>query len=212
MNILFLGPQGSGKGTQAHLVREKFNMKYFDMGAFLRDVAKTNSEVKTIIESGELISDERVNELAIDYLSENNMFDGVIFDGYPRRVGQLTALQNFLEQNGKKLDCTVYLHIPEEETISRLSARRIDQKTGEIYNLITNPPGEDVNPSDLQQRIDDQPEAIKERLLLYHKDTEPLIELLKASTNFIEIDGTQTIEEIHEQAFKALSNYDKSNA
>lgn len=209
MNILFLGPQGSGKGTQAHLVREKFNMEYFDAGAFLREQAKTNSEIKEIIEHGELLSDEVVNKLIINHLSEHSLFSNVIFDGYPRRVGQLGALQAFLQNHGARLNYTVFLDIPEEETIRRLSARRIHKETGEIYNLITNPPGSEINTEDLIQRKDDQPEAIKERLKEYHTDTEPLLEELRKTTTFIEVDGTQTIEDIHKEVLQSLSKYEQ---
>jgi adenylate kinase len=88
----------------------------------------------------------------------------------------------------------VYLSISEEETISRLSARRINKTTGEIYNMITNPPPADVTSEDLIHRDDDQPESIKKRLLAYHADTEPLLVELRKTTQFIEVNGLQTIE------------------
>jgi adenylate kinase len=212
MNILFLGPQGSGKGTQAHLLKEKLNLQYLDMGAFLRETAKTHPEVEERLGKGELLSDELVISLVKEYLDKNNLYDGLVYDGFPRRVPQLHALQQILNEQGKKLNYTVYLSIPEEETVRRLSARRIHKTTGEIYNLITNPPGDDINEEDLLHRSDDQPEAIRERLREYHSYTEPLLEELRKTTTFIEIDGTQSIESIHQEIYKALSEYEQGNS
>ncbi len=212
MNILLIGPQGSGKGTQARLIKEKYSMSSFDMGAFLREEAKSNPEIKSLIEKGSLLSDDVINSLVSGYLSEKNLYDGIIFDGYPRRVGQLTALQSFLKEHGSKLDCTVYINIPEQETLKRLSARRINSETGEIYNLITNPPSKDVDIEKLIHRADDKPEAIKKRLDEYRKDTEPLIAELKATdTYFVEIDGTQSIESIHREIIRSLANYEANS-
>ena len=211
MNILFLGPQGSGKGTQAHLLKEKLNLHYLDMGAFLRETAKINPEVEHKLSGGELLPDELVISLVKEYLEQNQLYDDLVYDGFPRRVAQLQKLQEILKAKGKKLDYTVYLSLSEEETIRRLSARRIHKTTGGIYNLVTNPPSSDINPEDLIQRQDDQPEAIRERLREYHTDTEPLLEELKSSTKFIEVDGMQSIENIHQEIVKALSDYEQSN-
>lgn len=204
MNFLFLGPQGSGKGTQAHLLKERMNLNYFDMGSFLRKMAESHEELKAKLAAGEMLPDELTNTLIQKHLEENQMYDNIIFDGYPRRIGQLMFLQSLLSQNGTRLDYTVYLTLPEEETIRRLSARRIHKVTGEIYNLITNPPGDNIDPNDLLHRADDQPEAIKQRLLTYHAETEPMIEELRKTTNFIEIDGTQDIETIHADIWDKL--------
>lgn len=205
MNILFLGPQGSGKGTQAHLLKDILNLQYFDMGAFLRESARENSILAEKLGKGELLSDDLVISLVRDYIQGNDLYDNMVYDGFPRRLAQLYALEELLKEKGKKIDYTVYLYIPEDITISRLSARRIHKITGEIYNLITNPPGQGINEADLYQRNDDKPEAIKERLKEYHSDTEPLITRLKQSTKFIEVDGTKSIEKIHQEIMQKLS-------
>lgn len=196
MNILLIGPQGSGKGTQARLLTEKFNFYYFESGAFLRRIAEGNPDLKKSLAEGKLVPDEEMTSYLTAFLDSKNLYDGVIFDGFPRTVVQYKFLKNWLTDKKVKLDLVLDLQISEEESIRRLSARRQDPVTGKIYNLITDPPGPEIDQSKLVQRDDDKPEAIKKRLSLYREKTEPLIEELKNDTKVVKINGERPVGEI----------------
>lgn len=196
MNIFLVGPQGSGKGTQARILCEKFGFHYFESGAYLRRIAESNPELKKLLDQGVLVPDEEMTSYLSAFLDSEHMYDGIIFDGFPRTLTQYNFFKNWLLDKNVSIDLVIDLQIPEEETIRRLSARRQDPKTGKIYNLVTDPPPAEVDESTLIQRDDDQPEAIKKRLSLYRDRTEPLIEELKKETHVEIVDGTRSIEEI----------------
>lgn len=205
MILAILGPQGSGKGTQAALLVEKFNLHNLDVGAMLREMAKTNPEIDAIVNKrGELMPDGKVFEIVKEYLTKKNLVDNILFDGYPRSVEQYNYMSSYLMQKARKFDGVIFLTIPDEVAIERLSSRRIHKTTGEIYNLITNPPESGVNLDDLEQREDDKPEAIRERLKMYHEQTQPLIEHLKSQGLVIEVDGTKPIDVVFENICQSL--------
>ncbi len=206
MNIILLGPQGSGKGTQAEKLAHEFGLLHFEAGALLRELAKTRPDIEEIVNKrGTLMPDDQVFGFVKEYLEEQNRFDGVIFDGYPRSEYQLKLIEGFLSLKDTKIDIVVAIEIPEEETIRRLSARRMDPVTGHIYNLITNPPTEGTDISKLIHREDDTPEAIKTRLAAYRSYTEPLISVFKERGILHEIDGTQSIDAIYNQIRPLIS-------
>lgn len=196
MNILFLGQQGSGKGTQARLLTEKFGFHYFESGAYLRRVAENNEEVGRLLAKGELVPDEEMTSYLTAFLDKENLYDDIVFDGFPRNLPQYNFLKNWLDSRRVKVDLVIVLTISDAETLKRLSARRTDSVTGEIYNLITDPPPEDIDQTRLTQREDDKPEAIANRLEMYKQMTEPLITQLKKETKVIEVDGERPIEVI----------------
>jgi adenylate kinase len=208
MNIIILGPQGSGKGTQAKLLAENFNLYYFEAGAFLRKLAKKDERIDQIInKKGEMIDDQEMFSYVKKDLEENNpKGDGIIFDGYPRSTKQYELLIAWLDERGEDIDYAFFLDIDEKESIRRLSARRMDRKTGKIYNLITNPPKEDVDPQNLTQRPDDKPEAISRRLQEYKEQTQPLVELLRDKGVLIEIDGKRPIKVIYQDLINKIEN------
>lgn len=196
MNILFLGQQGSGKGTQARLLTEKFGFHYFESGAYLRRIAENNEEVKKLLAKGELVPDEEMTSYLTAFLDQQNLYDDIVFDGFPRDLPQYNFLKNWLDSRSVKIDLVIVLTISDSETVKRLSARRTDPVTGKIYNLITDPPPVDVDFARLTQREDDKPEAIEKRLDLYREMTEPLITQLMKETKVVEIDGERPIEVI----------------
>lgn len=206
MNIALLGPQGSGKGTQGELLSEKTGMYYFDAGAHLREIAKTRPDIDQMVNKrGVLVPDELMYKIVRDYLIEKNKFDEIIFDGYPRSLTQWNLLTNLLSLHAHSIEKVFYLHIPEEESVKRLSARRMNPVNGEIYNLITNPPPPGVDVNTLLHREDDKPEAIKERLEAFRVSTEPLINKLKEEGKLVEINGVLPIEEIQKIIFSEIS-------
>ncbi|RJR29301.1 nucleoside monophosphate kinase [Candidatus Microgenomates bacterium] len=208
MNIILLGPQGCGKGTQAKKLVAKYGYYYLGMGESLRQLSQDNSELKEILARGELVPDDTVFKLLTDKLREEGVFDNIIFDGYPRSRVQLHAVKDWLEENGKKIDLAILIDISEGETIKRLSSRRTDKTTGEIYNLITNPPPVNVRAENLVQREDDKPEAIRERLAEYRGTTEPVLKDLEKLSILRRVDGEKPIEEIFNEIVKIINEQD----
>lgn len=208
MNIIILGPQGSGKGTQAKLLQKKFNFFYFEAGKFLRERAKTNQQIDEIVnKKGELLSDQLMTKLVVEYLKKNNSsFDNVLFDGFPRTTKQYKLFKKLLVEHKAQIDLVVLIDISEDEAIKRLSARRMDPKTGKIYNLVTAPkPGPEVDIKSLIHRGDDKPEAIRQRLSWYKSKVLPLVESMeKDRVSVVKVDGGRPIEVIHQDLVRLL--------
>ncbi|RLC32886.1 adenylate kinase [Candidatus Woesebacteria bacterium] len=200
MNIIILGPQGSGKGTQAKLLAKKLDLLLFETGKFLRELAKTDKSIdERINKRGELLPDEEVFSLVSNHLNEKApTAKNILLDGYPRSVKQYELLEDWLKQKDAKIDKAILLEISEKESIRRLSARRTCNKCGQIYNLITNLPPADGCPcgGSLTQREDDMPESIKKRLAAYNKVTKPLVKRLESQGILEKVDGERPIETI----------------
>lgn len=194
-----MGPQGSGKGTQARILCNKFNFFYFESGAYLRRIAKTNRDLEEMLAEGRLVPDKEMTSYLTAFLDSKDLYDDIIFDGFPRTVDQYNFLKNWLMQKHVNLDLGIVLDISEEETLKRLGARRIDPKSGKIYNLLTEPPPANVDREKLVQREDDKPAAIRKRLRLYRERTEPLINELRKDTEVVEVNGERPVEAIAEE-------------
>ena len=210
MNIIILGPQGSGKGTQAKLLVDKLGLYNFESGDFLREVAKSNSMIDRLInQKGVLLPDGVVFSLVSEFLEQKvPTRDNILFDGYPRSIKQYDLLKDWLSESGTKINFSIFIDIREKESIRRLSARRICIKCGNVYNLITNPPpGKSCEcGGDLIQRTDDMADAISERLKEYKKTTHPLIEFLEKEGILIKVDGEKPIDEIFADIIAKIEN------
>lgn len=197
MKIVIIGPQGSGKGTQAKILSSKLGIPHISTGDILREEIKGGTElgnkVKTLIEKGELVSDEIIFEILRKRISKPDCKNGFIFDGVPRTMEQAKMLE------GIGIDKVIYLDIPDDISVKRISSRYQCKNCGTIY-------GHDVRPkvigrcdhcnAELYQRDDDKPEAVKKRLEIFHKETEPIIRLYKQKGILIRIDGSQTIQDV----------------
>lgn len=194
--ILFLGPPGSGKGTQAgHLARD-FGILHLSMGRFMRDNKDKYPELFKIMNEGGLVPDNKLFELLTNYLKEVKP-EGLVLDGTPRSLEQYELIKPWLEDFGLPITTAIYLNISENEAVKRLANRVKDPVTGFVYNTVTNPPPEDIDKSRLIHREDDSPKTIKERFETYHKLTEPVLKKLEEDGILYEINGERGIDEIY---------------
>jgi adenylate kinase len=203
MNIVILGPQGSGKGTQAELLAKNLGLSRFESGQILRAIP----DLASYLNSGNLVPFHIVDELAEEFL-KSHVNQGVIFDGYPRVIVQYQTLKSIVAKYNTRIDHVINIEISENETIRRLSARRTCAKCGEIYNLLTKPPKAsicDICGGELTQRDDDKPEAIQRRLAIYREQTHPVFEMAIQEGIGIEINGEQPIEVIHQEILKKIN-------
>lgn len=206
MNILVLGALGSGKGTQARLIAEKLNLFYFESGKFLRELAKSDSSIdERINKKGELLPDKEIFSLLTKHIEDKNPTrESLLLEGYPRSIKQYELLKKWLAEKSQQIDKAIYLEISEKESIKRTSARKIDRRTGKIYNLITNPPGSDVDTNDLYQRPDDKPEAIKKRLDWFKDCVLPLVDVFEKEGILERVNGERPIEVIFKDILSRL--------
>ena len=209
--IILFGPQGCGKGTQAELLAVKLNIPKIDTGNLWRAEIAAGTELgraqKERQQAGMLALDEHTNELLRRRLSKDDMKGGYIIDGYPRSRAQLDALDKIAPPN-----YVVYLKLSDGDSIKRLTGRLFCKKCGKTYHVVYSPPREqmgetwvcDDDNSPLIIRDDDKPEAIKQRLDMYHLQTEPIIELYRARGIVLDINAAQSIEKVHEDIMQAL--------
>ena len=201
MRVLIFGPPGAGKGTQAALLVNRFKLRHISTGNILREVIKARTETgsiaKTYMDKGRLVPDDIIRELAEKAIEEAG-YDRFILDGYPRTVDQAKWLGEFILQNNAILDVIVSLKVPNEVIVGRLSRRRVHAVTGENYHLDYRPPPPGVNPEHIIQRKDDRPEAIRERLEVYHRQTKPVEAFFVEDPHYMVIDGTQASDHIHQ--------------
>ncbi|MEK7618383.1 MAG: nucleoside monophosphate kinase [Patescibacteria group bacterium] len=184
--IFFIGPQGSGKGTQARILAERLDFYNWEMGGILREVSKEDSElgqqIKNMIDNGILLPDPLLFKVIESRLSQIDARRGIIFDGVPRRVGQAEFLMSFLQNHGRKNFTTFFIDLPKEESLQRLLRRA--QK---------------------ENRPDDTAEVIQKRLEQYYEATVPVVEYLKQRTNFIEVDGGSSVETVTKNINETLN-------
>ncbi len=217
MRVILLGGPGAGKGTRAKFIEELFNIPQISTGDMLRAAVDAGTplglEAKKIMESGGLVSDEIILGLVKDRIAKSDCAKGYILDGFPRTLAQAENLN----AQGIHIDYVIEIHVSEEEVLNRMTGRRVHPESGRTYHIVFNPPQvpgkDDETGEDLIQREDDKEETVKERLKVYHEQTEPLINYYKEWSNsgdndapkYRKIGGVDTVDEIRGQIKQALS-------
>jgi adenylate kinase len=210
MNIVLLGSPASGKGTQADLLCRKFGLYHLSTGDISRELAKKDTRIKEIIDSGKLIPQEEMTMYVINFLTkEKKNLKNILFEGFPRFIPQYEALEEFLKTNGDDIDVVFSLDVSREEAIRRISARRTCQKCGKVYNLITNPPKVPDTcecGGKLILRKDDEPEGVRVRFEYYKENTEKLINYLDKKGKLVRVNGERPIAKIQKDLVKCINS------
>lgn len=212
MRLIFLGPPGAGKGTQAKMLIDKYQIPQISTGDILRAAVKEGTpmglKAKEFMEAGKLVTDEIVIGIMQDRLKQSDCKNGFILDGFPRTVAQAEALDAMLSDLKMPLDKVLALTVPDEELLKRLTGRRTCKSCGQMYHIVFDPPKKDgicdKCGGELYQRADDNEETIKNRLSVYHSQTSPLLNYYAKKGLLSEIDGTSSPEEIFSKILKVL--------
>ena len=216
MNIILIGAQGSGKGTQAKKLAKGLNVHHVSSGDLFREEiekgTETGTKAKVYLDRGELVPDDLTVKMVLARISEPDYVrDGVLLDGFPRTLAQSRALDEGLERVGRAIDCTVYLDVPQDVLLHRLAGRYICHAHQHVYNIETNPPKVpgicDIDGSELYQRTDDTGPAVKKRLDTFFKDTILLLDYYKGQNKLVKVNGNQGIEQVHHALLDALREY-----
>jgi adenylate kinase len=204
VNIVLLGPPGSGKGTQAEHLEASLNIAYIASGdifrAISRDETSLGRQVRSYLDQGQYVPDELTIKLIVWRLRQIDARRGFLLDGFPRTEAQAEALDAALKQRGAKVDAVVYITAPDEVLIGRICSRLSCRYCNAIFNTLTKPPRDglicDECGHTLEYRADQAPNVVRTRLQAYRDATVPLVEYYRKRTRVLEVDGTQAIDEV----------------
>ena len=213
IQIILLGPPGCGKGTQAQKLINEFGFVQLSTGDMLRAAISKGTEIgveaKSIIDKGELVSDEIVIGIVRERIFSKECESGYMLDGFPRTLAQAEKLNQILSDRNKKIDVVIRLCVPEDMLVRRIAGRRFHIKSGRSYNIEFSPPKiegkDDITGEKLVQREDDKEEIVESRLKTYYELTEPLVEYYKKEGLLKEIDGTGLPESIYTEIKQILN-------
>jgi len=203
-NLILLGAPGVGKGTQAKMLVEKFDIPQISTGDILREEVKTGTklglEAKEYMNRGDLVPDELILKMMDGRLNQGDAGNGFILDGFPRTIPQAEKLDQLLAHLNRKLDAVINIDVPSEHIVARITARRICSGCGTDFNIVSKPPVKegvcDICGAQLTQRPDDTEETVRQRLGVYAERTEPLIQYYKRSRVFTNIDGNREMKAV----------------
>jgi adenylate kinase len=212
VNVILIGAQGSGKGTQADLLASELGLPHISSGDLFREAMAEKTElglkIKPYMDRGELVPDDLTVAMILNRLAMPDCAAGVILDGFPRNVAQEQALDEGLQKVGKQIDLVIYLEVPREELLARLSGRYICRANQHVYNIKTRPPKVpgvcDIDGSLLYQRPDDTGEAVERRLNIFFSETIHLLDYFREQGKLIAVDGNQPIEQVGKTLLEAI--------
>ena len=204
MKIIMLGAPGAGKGTQAKKIAAKYGIPHISTGDIFRANIKNGTELgkkaKTYMDQGLLVPDELVVDLVVDRVNQDDCTNGYVLDGFPRTIPQAEVLDSELTKLGDHIDYAINVDVPDENIVKRMSGRRACLTCGATYHIEHVPPKKegicDVCGSELVLRDDDKPETVKNRLNVYHEQTQPLIDFYTEKGVLKTVDGTVPMEEV----------------
>ena len=208
MKIIMLGAPGAGKGTQAKMIAEKYNIPHISTGYIFRANIKNGTELgkkaKSYMDKGQLVPDELTLDLIMDRFKEDDCKNGYVLDGFPRTIPQAEALDTALKANGEKVDFAIDVDVPDENIVKRMGGRRACVNCGATYHIVYSPTkveGKcDKCGEELIVRDDDKPETVLSRLEVYHNQTQPLIDYYNKQGILKTVDGTVDMKDV----FKAI--------
>ena len=208
MKIIMLGAPGAGKGTQAKMIADKYGVPHVSTGDIFRANIKNGTELgmeaKKYMDQGLLVPDELTVKILLDRVSQPDCKNGYVLDGFPRTIPQAEALDAALSKMGEKIDYAIDVDVPDENIVKRMSGRRACVSCGATYHVVHVPPKKegicDRCGSELILRDDDKPETVKNRLDVYHKQTQPLIDFYTKKGVLKTVDGTVDMQDV----FKAI--------
>lgn len=217
MRIILLGAPGAGKGTQAQYITEKFGIPQISTGDMLRAAVKAGTplglQAKKVMDEGGLVSDDIIIGLVKERIAQADCAKGFLFDGFPRTIPQADAMKDA----GVKIDAVVEIDVADEEIIKRMSGRRVHPGSGRTYHVVYNPPKvdgkDDVTGEELVQREDDREDTVRQRLKVYHDQTEPLIsyyrgwneEGTEGAPRYVYVPGVGSVDDIRDKVFNGLA-------
>ena len=211
MKLMFLGAPGAGKGTQAEIVSEKYNIPTISTGALLREAMAKGTELgksaKSYIDAGDLVPDSVVIGIIEHRLKEDDCKNGFILDGFPRTVPQAQAL----DAMGVNMDLVISIEVPDEKIVARMGGRSPCKKCGSTYHILYNPSEAegkcDKCDGELYTRADDVPEVVKERLHVYHDQTEPLKEYYASKGKLVTVEGQEQVADTTALTLAAIEKF-----
>ena len=213
LNLVLLGPPGSGKGTQGERLNEDLHLPYYATGDILRAAVRDETELgrtaKQYMESGDLVPDGVIVGVVAEALDSDDARDGFILDGFPRTTPQAEALDAKLQELGRGVTAVLLIDVSDDEVVRRLGGRRTCAANGHVFHLDFNPPERegicDIDGSELTVRDDDKPEVIRKRLQTYHEKTEPLVVYYDRRSVLRRIAGEAPPDEVTEEVRRTLA-------
>ena len=212
MYVIILGAPGAGKGTQADILSQEMNLPHIASGDLFRQALEKKTELgllaKSYMEEGKLVPDEITIKMILERIDAPDCSSGCLFDGFPRTLEQAEALDKAFADQGKTIDTAIYIKVPNEELVKRLSGRWICRNCQTPYHLLTSPPKTpgrcDKCGGELYQRPDDSEETVRKRLEVFFAQTMPILDYYKKQNKLIEIDGNLGIKEVAGETISAL--------